>query len=162
MNYDKTNLQSELTYREFGKFAINMKLLYQNVLLAKYKKSYAPIPNLKRTDVSREFVDVIKYIFDTNEIDYEKVRELSQKENDMLELLIMKSGLFNTLKYDKSKTRDDVNHIIEEYHILKGEIEADNNNPQVLEKMKKVVQRLYNYGKIEESDYREIIGDNNM
>jgi hypothetical protein len=162
MNYDKTNLQSDLTYREFGKFAINMKLLYQNVLLAKYKKSYAPIPKLKRTDVSRNFVDAIIYIFDTNEIDYEKVRELSQKENDILELLIMKSGLYSTLKYDKTKTRDDVNNIIEEYHILKGEIEADNNNPELLEKMKKVVQRLYNYGKINESDYREMIGDNNI
>jgi hypothetical protein len=162
MNYDKTTLKSDLTYREFGKFAINMKLLYQNILLAKYKKSYAPIPKLKRTDVSRNFVDAIIYIFDTNQIDYEKVRELSQKENDMLELLIMKSGLYSALKYDKSKTRDDINNIIEEYHILKGEIEADNNNPELLEKIKKVVQKLYNYGKITDSDYREMIGDNNV
>jgi hypothetical protein len=62
MNYDKTNLQSDKTYREFGKFAINMKLLYQSVLLAKYKKSYAPIPKLKRTDISRNFVDAIIYL----------------------------------------------------------------------------------------------------
>mmetsp|Transcript_4432 Transcript_4432/g.4444 ORF Transcript_4432/g.4444 Transcript_4432/m.4444 type:complete len:169 (+) Transcript_4432:623-1129(+) len=160
MHYDKTSLQSDLTYKEFGKFAINTKLLCQNILLAKYKASYAPIPNLKRTNVSREFVDAINYIFDTNQIDYEKVRELSQKECDTFQMLIMKSGLYNTLKYDKSKTRDDLNDILEEYNILKGEIEADNNNPELLTKIKKIVKKLYNYGRISESDYRELMGEN--
>jgi hypothetical protein len=159
MQYDKTSLQSSLRYREFGKFAINMKLLYENILLVKYKNSYAPIPKIKRTTVSRDFVDELLYIFDTNTIDYEKLRELSNKENELFKDLIMKAGLFNTLQYDESKTREKLDDILEQYDILKGEIEADNNNPEIIGKIKSILKKLCNYGKISTSNYLELMKD---
>lgn len=157
MKYFETQLKSTNNYIEFGKFAINVKLLYENVLLVKYKKSYAPVPQIKRTKVSDDFVDVIRYLLDSEKIDYERLKIMSDNENNLFKNLIMKSGLYDTLKYNYSETRANIKDIIEQYEILKGQIEADNDNPEIIDKSKKVLKQLKNYGKISEKDYYEIV-----
>lgn len=117
----------------------------------------APVPQIKRTQVSNDFVDGLLYIFDTNQIIYEKLRELSDKENELFQKLILKSGLFTKLKYNYQKTRDKLKDVIEEYEVLKGEIEADNDNPELKQKAKIVSKKLKNYGKISETEYNEIL-----
>lgn len=158
MKYLETKLKNENNYKEFGKFAINIKLLYNNTLLVKYKKSYAPVPQIRRTHISDDMLDALIYLLDTNTIDYEKLRELDDKENELFKMLMMKSGLFDTLKYNYSKTREQLSDVIEEYEILKGEIEA-NNNPELIKKVKNVLKKLRNYGKITEDEYKEIVDD---
>jgi hypothetical protein len=157
MKYSETALKATNNYIEFGKFAINKKLLYENILLVKYKKSYAPVPQLRRTKISDDFIDALIFIFDTNKIDYEKLRELTTVENDLFKILIMKSGLYDTLKYNYNQTREKINDIIEEYEILKGEIEAENDNPELLTKAKVISKKLKNYGKITENEYKDIV-----
>lgn len=159
MKYFETPLKSSENYKEFGKFMINLKLLYENILLVKYKKSYAPVPELKRHAISDDFKDELFYIFDTGKIDYEKLRELSDEENNLFKKLIMKSGLFDVLKYNDNLTREKVDDILEEYDILKGEIEADNNNPELLKRCKIVIKKLYNYGKITKEEYTDIVSE---
>lgn len=159
MKYFETSLKSSENYKEFGKFMVNLKLLYENILLVKYKKSYAPVPILKRQSISDDFKEELFYIFDTGKIDYEKLRELSDEENNLFKVLIMKSGLFDVLKYNDNLTREKVDDILEEYDILKGEIEADNNNPELLKRCKIVIKKLYNYGKISKEEYNEIVSE---
>ena len=72
MKYHDTNLKSNGNYKEFGKFAIHMKFLYENTLLIKYKKSYAPIPQIRKTKISDDFRDAMIMLIDTEKIDYEK------------------------------------------------------------------------------------------
>ena len=159
MKYLETRLKSDSNYKEFGKFAINVKFLYQNALLVKYKKSYAPVPQIRRIHISDDFVNVMTYLLETNQIDYEQLRELSKSENDLFRLLIMKSGLFDTLKYNYNQTREKISDIVEQYEILKGEIEADNDNPILIKKAKVILKKLKHYGKITEQEYNEIIND---
>ena len=143
-------------YKEFGKFIINSRLLYENELLLKYKKSYAPT-TVKRQPISDDFMTVILFLLETQTIDYEKLRELSEKENNLFKECMMKSGLFETLKYDYSLSREKIDDIIEEYEILKGQIEAGNDNPEILDDVKKVMLKLRKYEKIDEDEYNEII-----
>lgn len=159
MKYNDSNLKANGNYQEFGKFAINMKLLYENTLLIKYKKSYAPIPQIKRTDISDDFREVMIMLIDTEKIDYEKLRELNDFENNLFKALIMKSGLFDSLKYNYNQTRETIKDVIEEYEILKGHIEAENNNPDIPIKIKKVLKKLRNYDKITEQEYKDIVDD---
>ncbi len=140
MKYFETKLKTESNYKEFGKFAINLKLLYNNTLLVKYKKSYAPVPQIKRTQISDELLDIILFLLETNTIDYEKLRELTNQENNLFKLLMMKSGLFDTLKYNYNNTREKISDVIEEYEIIKGEIEAENNNPELPKKSRKSIK----------------------
>lgn len=159
MKYLETKLKSNRNYKEFGKFAVNIKYLYDNILLVKYKSSYAPVPTIRRTPISDDFIDVIIYLLDTNQIDYEKLRELSQEENNLFKSLMIKSGLFDTLKYNYKDTREKLSDIIEQYEILKGEIEADNDNPLLIQKAKAILKKLKHYGKITEQEYNEIINE---
>ena len=94
-------------YKEFGKFMLNFVLLDDNILLIKYKKSYAPLPSLRRTIISDELKDMIHYLFDTGEIDYKSGQNLSIKEKNVFDILISKSGLKTQLKYSKDKLKDD-------------------------------------------------------
>lgn len=157
MKYFETKLKTESNYKEFGKFALNLKLLYNNILLIKYKRSNAPIPQIRRTQISDELLDIILFILDTNTIDYEKLRELTDQENNLFKLLMMKSGLFDTLKYNYNNTREKISDVIEEYEIIKGEIEAENDNPDLPKKAKKILKKLKNYGKITEAEYKDIV-----
>lgn len=155
--YTETGLKGRGNYKEFGKFMINTKLLYDGILLVKYKESYAPVYKIKRQRVSEDFVDELIYIFDTQQLDYEKLRELSNEENNLFKTLIMSAGLYNDLKYNFRKTRSNVDDILEEYSILKGEIEADNDNPDLIEKVRKVAKKLYHYGEITEEEYEGVL-----
>lgn len=158
MKYFETQLKSDTHYKEFGKYAINLKMLYNNILSVRYKKSYAPT-KIKKTEISDDLVEVILYILDTAKIDYEKVKELNSKENDLFKDLMMNSGLYDKLKYNYNNTRENISDIIEEYEILKGQIEAENNNPELIKRVKLVLKKLSNYGKISDEEYREIVDD---
>jgi hypothetical protein len=147
------------TYKEFGKFMINFMLLDDNILLIKYKKSYAPVPSLRRTIISDELKDMIIYLFDTGEIDYQSGQKLSKSEKDIFDLLIIKAGLKTQLKYNKEKMKDTAEDIIEEFNILKGQIIAGNDNPEIKDKIKDVLSKLVNLNKINVETADDIIND---
>jgi hypothetical protein len=145
-------------YREFGKFIMNMALLDQNILLVKYK-SYAPVPALKRTNISDELKDLLYYLFDTGEIDYKAGQKLSQSEKSILDKLLMKSGLHLQLKYKTDKLDEDIDAIIEEFEILKGEIIAGNDNPKIKEDIKEILVKLVRLKKISKDVAEDILQD---
>jgi hypothetical protein len=155
MKYDETKLKSEKNYKEFGKFIINVKMLYQNYLSIKYK-SGAPVPKIKKTKISDDFFESMIYLFDTGKIDYEKLRELTNEENDLFKNLMMLSGLYEILKYNYKDTRENIEDILDDYEILKGELEAGNNNPDILVKCKIVLKKLFIYNKITQEQYNEL------
>jgi gas vesicle protein len=147
------------TYKEFGKFMINFMLLDDNILLIKYKKSYAPVPSLRRTIISDELKDMIIYLFDTGEIDYQSGQKLSKSEKDIFDLLIIKSGLKTQLKYNKEKMKDTAEDIIEQFNILKGQIIAGNDNPEIKNKIKDLLSKMVNMNKINVETADDIIND---
>lgn len=155
VEFEETQLKNAKNYVELGKYIINVKFLYENTLLLKYK-SYAPA-KIKRQKISDDMVNVLLYLIDTGTIDYEKLRELSESENNLFKDIMTKTGLFQTLKYKYALTREKIEDVIEQYEILKGHIEAQNDNPEILEQIKKVLKKLRNYDKIDEDEYNEII-----
>ncbi len=152
LKYDKSN-----KYLEFGKFIINMNLLNKNILLLKYKNSYAPIPNLRRTMISDDLKDMLFYLLDTGEINYQTGMSLNNLEKEVFDILISKSGLNIMLKYDKNKMKEDLDLIIEQYEILKGEIIAGNDNPKIIKDLKDILRKLVKYKKVSQSDAEDIL-----
>ena len=152
LKYDKSN-----KYLEFGKFIINMNLLNKNILLLKYKNSYAPIPNLRRTMISDDLKNMVFYLLDTGEINYQTGMSLNNLEKEVFDILISKSGLNIMLKYDKNKMKEDLDLIIEQYEILKGEIIAGNDNPKIIKDLKDILRKLVKYKKVSQSDAEDIL-----
>jgi hypothetical protein len=146
------------SYRELGKLMINMNLLDDNILLVKYK-SYAPLATLRRSKISDEFKDLVLYLFDTNEIDYPSAQKLNIQEKEKLDILITRSGLKLQLKYNKNKLKEKIEDIVTEFNVLKGEILAGNDNPEIKNKIANVLDKLVYAAKISETDAKDIIRD---
>ena len=155
---DGLKLKTDYSYREFGKFIIQYKFLLDNLLLVKYK-SYAPIPTIKRQDISDDLKDIIINIFDSGEINYQLGKTLNQSEKDLLTSLITKSGLKEQLKFNKLHLLEDIKDIINDFNVLKGIIIAGNDNPDIITKIKVVLDKLVLYKRITKKDALEIIND---
>ncbi len=146
------------TYKEFGKFMISLKFLEQNLLIVKYL-SYAPVPSIRRTKISPSLAMVISFLLDTGTINYQLAQELSIKEKDLLTRLITKAGLISQLKFDPKKLEDDINDIIKKFYVLQGEVKAGNNNPDIIEQIRVIIDKLVHMGKISSEDRDEILKD---
>ena len=145
-------------YMQLGKFMINMTMLHNNELLVKYL-SYAPVYKIKRRKVSDNFRDIILNLFDTNEMNYQLGKKLSIDEKNLLDDLINRCGLKIDLKFDKNKLQDNISDIMEDYKVLRGEIIAGNNNPELIQNIKLVIEKLVYHNKLSEQQANEIIDE---
>lgn len=82
-------------------------------------------------------------MLDTNKIDSELYRKLSENERDMFEILISDSDInkMNHIRYNQPE----IDELINKYNILKGEILIGNDNPDLLKDLKIIILRLVNY-----------------
>jgi predicted outer membrane protein len=148
----------QATYLQLGKFMINMKLLDQNELLIKYL-SYAPIYKLKRQKVSDDFRELLLNLFATSEINYELGKKMSMTEKELLNDLIIRSGLKMDLKFDKKKLQEKVSDVVEKFKILQGEIIAGNDNPELINNIKNVIEKLVYHKKLTQEEASDIINE---
>ncbi len=145
-------------YKEFGKFMMNIKLLLnENILLIKYPKSFAPIPKLRRTKISDTLKDVLITLFETNEINYQLLKQCSKSEKEIFNFLMEKSNLKFQLNYDKSKLDYTEAELIDRFNIVKGIIEAGNDNKELLTEAQELITKLKELKKIDENVADEIL-----
>jgi hypothetical protein len=143
-------------YIEFGKYMINNRFLKNGELLTKYKKSYAPTV-IKKTKISKLFESILVNIFDTEEINYELVQDLSDDEQELFKRLIIKSGVADKLDFDERKIYPSVKQLVEKFNVLKGEILAGNDNKLILQDMENVLNKLLEKEVIDSAKFDEIM-----
>ena len=159
VKFSETNLAiKQPNYKEFGKFMINVLFLEDNILLVKYK-SYSPVPSLRRMTISNDFKTLVTYLFDTGEISYAIAQKLKQSEKEVFDNLIKKSGLRVQLKYNPERLDDDLDSIINEFEILKGEVIAGNDNPKIIKDIKAILLKLVKLGKVSQETATEILAE---
>jgi hypothetical protein len=146
----------QVNYMQLGKFMINIKQLDNNDLLIKYL-SYAPVYKLKRQKVSDDFKELLLNLFATNEINYELGKKMSITEKELLNDLIVRAGLKIDLKFDKKKLQEKISDIVEEFKILQGEILAGNNNSELIDNIKVVIEKLVYHQKLSKEEAMEIL-----
>lgn len=155
-------IKSRLNYQEMGKLMINLKLLNSNILLLKYKKSYAPVPKLKRMSISNDVKNILYYILDTNNINYENIRELKPTDNELIQKILNASGLDVVFRIDKSKLTENINDVVERFKIIQGELSAGNDNVEaLLLEAKKLLPTLKKHERISNDEYIEIMKEIN-
>lgn len=141
----------------FGKFIINMKLLKtQSILLIKYS-TYSPIPWLKRRVIDDMFKLFWVDLLGQQKINYDLLRNCSDEDIKLFEKIVIKASLSNDLNYQPVQSI--LSQTIERFNILRGEIIAHNDNPDIINELKLVIDKLINFGKIQPDDKSEIIED---
>lgn len=154
----KKSANKEL-YCNFGKLILNLKKLNENILLIKYP-SKAPVPKLRRTVISDDFKAIINDLLDTKKINIQLQKELNDKEQDLFDLLMNVSGLKNYLNY--KRIYKDVNYYMNKFEILRGSLNAGNNNMEIKNELMDIIDLLSNkiYNKIpveEVKDFKDCV-----
>lgn len=152
--------QLKRNYKAFGKLQINeLELHSKNKLMVSYlSKSPIMDKELKTQIISEDLSSIIIGILDTlpnNEIDIRKVNRLSEKERNIFNKLIFRSGLSKDLKY-KQKPRT-IQDMVERFEILQGSLEAGNDSPEVIKEAIDLIKLLNTAGKINSEDALELI-----
>jgi hypothetical protein len=142
----------------FGsKFMINIKLLEKNnTLLIKYQ-TYSPLGWLKRRKINNEFKNFLQELLDTNTINYGLLKLCLDEDITLFEQIIEKGKLTKTLKFNREECEPTKEDLKERFNILKGEILAGNDNPEIKVKCKNVINRLFRLQMIDEVMKNELI-----
>ena len=147
-------------WKTFGKFIINYNELDDMKLNVRYI-SGSQVPKMKKQDISIEFYNVITTLLDTGEINYTLIKDLQDKEKDLLDNLITSAGLKKQLGYKPSKTEMSSTDLKNKYNILSGEIEAGNNSPKVKQDLTEVINKLVSKRLISKANAVEMLNELN-
>lgn len=135
----------------FGRCKLHLyKLYYDNELVLKDGSGFN-IPGLRNVKVSDEFVELIMKIHNKENISQSYIKKLSKGEQELYDLVIFKCGLKN-LDIDH---KTNVKKLKEKLATIEGEIEAGNDNKEVLKELYDVLQQLVIYKSINVSEAKK-------
>ena len=147
-------------YYEFGNYLIHVPQLEKGFLSLKYP-SEGPVKEFPKAVISSDFIHLLYEIINTkkfNTIGYDK---LDDPEKELFDRLITfakisRNDIDNMSKHRKitDKQRD---IDIKRFNILKGEIVAGNDNPNVIKEMKALLIKLYDEKVIGKADFNRIM-----
>jgi hypothetical protein len=125
---------------EFGKYVVNHDaLIKRHRLILKYP-SRVNVMNFKQNQVvSPTFVKILSNFLKTRILDRDLYNELDDREQNLLTQLsrISETNLGISTKF--SKTEKD---LMNRFNLLKGEVIAGNNNPEILKELKTMILKL--------------------
>jgi len=133
------------TQRHYIKhFYIDLRLLNQNILCAKYAKNDASVPSLRRERISDDAKAVIKDIIDDhfNERLFEKLEEADQR-------LIKR--FVNALKLDIALRGESDELFQKRYDVLVGEWNSGNDSPELKRELRQYILQALNENLITKS-----------
>lgn len=125
---------------EFGKYLINLDaLIKRHKLLVKYP-SKVNVMNFRQNQiVSPKFVNVLSDYLKTRILDRELYNELDDKEQQLLTQVarLSEANLGISTKYSSMERE-----LLKRFNLLRGEILAGNNNPEIFRELKNMVLKL--------------------
>jgi hypothetical protein len=153
-------IKTKARWKTFGKFIINVIDLDEMILNIRYI-SGSQVPKFKKVDITEEFYNLLSHLLDTGEINYEVIKQLSDKEKGLVDKLITSAGLKKQLNYKKSKTEPSILDLKNRYNVLSGEIEAGNNSPDIKKELIDIIKLLVDKKIINKLDSIEMINEIN-
>ena len=140
-------LNDEPIYKEFGKYCIHMpQLLNKDVLNVKYK-SLGGIPDFKPMAVSENYKDFILDLVNNNKLNNALYKQLPLQEKKHFEKVSTGAGVFKQLGLSRVSADDDKKDM-ERFELVRGEVEAGNDNPKLIKELKHFIIKFLSEGKI--------------
>jgi hypothetical protein len=135
----------------FGRCKIHLyKLYYDNEFVLKDSSGFN-IPGVKNVKVSDDFVAIIMKIRNNENVNQSFIKKLSSNEQDLYDLFIFKCGFKNLDNDHKSK----IDKLKSNLEVIQGEIEAGNDNKEILKELYDVLHQLAVYKCISLNDAKK-------
>jgi hypothetical protein len=148
-------IKADKTYIPFGKYTINNQKLAGGTLMIKTMKGGA-IPKLPTIGISPALGGIIKKMIGGGLPSYNEMSELSDDEKNTLYKVFKLSQIDKAdllPSPDKTKDEQEMNR----FQILKGQIQAGNDNKELIKEFKVMLLKFINGGKIPKAQGMDII-----
>ena len=143
--------EAEPTYRQLGKYVINMPQLKNRDILNVKFRSLGRIPQLKPIPISEVTKEFILELLDTGKASHRIYDQIPIEERQYFERVATGAGIINNLKLKRTLTEEDIKDN-ERFALLRGEYVAGNNSSTLLKELRKLVVKFMNSGKITKTD----------
>ena len=128
-------------YAEFGKHMIHLPSLSKGYLRIVFP-SKAAHPKLPKFKMTRELQEVVMKALETGKIDARLIRSLSNQELRFLHKACEIAKVDHPIVLDEDEAE------LKRFEILRGEIQAGNDAPQIIKEMKKLIIKFLADGRI--------------
>lgn len=145
-------------YKSIGKYYINTNRLYGKGILTLRSKSKQQIKGLGSMNVTENVKGIIDKILKNQNIGYNDIDKLNEIERTLLDKIVYKMGIAEQVNIP-TKFKSEVEKDINKYYILRGEIEAGNDNTQIIKDLKKIIIKLSNNNILPKAEVRELLLD---
>ena len=142
-------------YKKFYKLQINVMKLLDNKLMILYETGSPFSRYIKTRTISPEFASVLLNLIDTNELNYEMIKRLTEEEKKLFNIIMTQSGAKTELKYKEPELTEE--DLLKRFLILQGSIRSGNNSNEVLKEGIDILKRLNKIGRIDDEQLNEIL-----
>jgi hypothetical protein len=143
--------EPEPTYRQFGKYVINIPQLKERDILNVKFPSLGRIPQFKPTPVSDVMKEFILELLETGKVSNRIYEQIPIEERQLFEKIATGAGILNALKLKRTISNEDKEDN-DRFTLLKGEYLAGNNSVALLKELRKLVVKFMSQGKISKHD----------
>lgn len=129
-----------IRYAQFGKYIIHLPSLDKHTISIKYPSvlSIADIPN---KHVSQKFIDMIKQYLATDTIDKGMFNNLEEEEQEFFHYLTRRCAVDTGMSGAGAMT-DRERKDMERFELIRGQVIAGNNAPEVLKELKQYLLKF--------------------
>ena len=148
---DGVKYEPEPTYRQLGKYVINIQQLKERDILNVKFPSLGRIPQFKPTPISDVMKEFILELLDTGKVSNRIYEQIPIEERQLFEKIATGAGILNALKLKRTMSNEDKEDN-DRFTLLKGEYLAGNNSVALLKELRKLVVKFMSQGKISKHD----------
>jgi len=139
----------------FGKYIINKNKLDNDILLFKHNKGYG-IVGYPMKKVSNHFGNVMRTIAGGGIPKFDALDKLTEEEKVYLHKVSEKAGILDKLSIPQP-SKDQLEKDIHQFEVMKGEILAGNDSPEVIKKFKLILLKLTKTGTLPKREGMEMM-----
>jgi hypothetical protein len=143
--------EAEPSYRQLGKYVVNMPQLKNRDILNVKFRSLGRIPQLKPIPISEVTKEFVLELLNTGKASQRIFDQIPLEEKKYLEKTFVGAGIIETLKLKRVISEADQKEN-ERFELLKGEYLAGNNSAALLKELRKLVVKFMNEGRIGKHD----------
>lgn len=141
-------------YRQFGRHIIHRRKLDDGILMIKYP-SGAKHPDMPTQKIGEELTRVLKEMADGRMPQYHHFEGLGVKDKELLHHIVRHTQ-FQDLQVPPPD-KEALDKELDRFEILKGEIEAGNDNKELIREFKVMLMKFMRQGRIPKAQVNEIM-----
>ena len=143
------------THVPFGKYIINKNKLDNDIVSFKHVKGYC-LKGYPMSKVSKSLGSVMRTIIGGGVPKFEELSNLTEEEKNYLHKVSEKAGITDKLSIPQP-SKDQLEKDIHQFEVMKGEILAGNDSPEVIKKFKLILLKLSRNGVLPKREATELM-----